>query len=199
MLTKTLLSSLGVAVNSKMKDGFKSFRKSIESCPVLSFILVRKDRVPLVKESQTKVFYLDFKAHYASIVEKNQSPYSPMIPLFTALDAALDDLLKETVVGRNKRYQRNAKLLRSELVKLGLKITLDENQRATVLSNAILPANLSYPKVHDYLKSKGFVIYPIKDGPDKERKVHFGNIGQITKKQILAITKELGKLIRTTS
>ena len=185
--------------NKKFDFVVGNSNKSIESCPVLSFILVRKDHVPLVKASKARVFYLNFKSHYESIVEKNQTPYTPMIPLFTALDVALDELLKETVVGRNKRYNKNAKLLRGELIKLGLKITLDESQRATILSNAILPESLSYPKVHDYLKSKGFVIYPIKDGPDKDRKVHFGNIGQITKKEILGITKELGKLIRATS
>jgi len=185
--------------NKKFDFVVGNSNKSIESCPVLSFILVRKNLVALVKSSQSKTFYLNFKAHYESIVEKNQTPYTPMIPLFTALDAALDDLLKETVVGRNKRYQQNAKLLRSELTKLGLKICLDEDQRATILSNAILPASLSYQKVHDYLKLKGFVIYPIKDGLDKDRKVHFGNIGQITRKQILRITKELGALIRANS
>jgi 2-aminoethylphosphonate-pyruvate transaminase len=173
--------------------------KSIESCPVLSFIMVRKDHIHLVKASQAKTFYLNFKSHYEYIVEKNQTPYTPMIPLFTSLDKALDNLLKETVIKRNKRYQKNAKLLRQELVKLGLKITLDEDQRATILSNAILPENISYQEVHDYLKSKGFVIYPIKDGPDKEKKVHFGNIGQITKKQILEMAHELKKLIKKTS
>ena len=76
-----------------------------------------------------------------------------------ALDAALDELLEETVPERVKRYRTAALILREGFARMGLKFLLPAEYRANSLTSLFLPEGMTYQRLHDELKERGFVIY----------------------------------------
>lgn len=137
---------------------------------------------------------MDLIKHYEYEEKHNQTPYTPAIPLFYALNQALDDLLKGGVKNRIKKYKKNAELLRRGLKKLGLKFYLPEKYRSNMVAYVLLPKRVKFKQIHDKLKNKGFVIYPGK-GPLTEKAMHIATIGAINNKDIQRFLKALKTIL----
>ena len=60
-----------------------------------------------------RVYYLDLK-RYRRYLQLGETPFTPAVSTFFALDAALDELLHEGLPRRRQRYQRLHVLLRRE-------------------------------------------------------------------------------------
>ncbi len=106
-----------------------------------------------------------------------------------ALDAALDELLEETVKGRIKRYGQAAAMLRKGFQEMGLEFIVPEGHGSNTLTALKLPEGVTYQGLHDRLKEKGFVIYA---GQKKlsESIFRIANMGDIT-------TEEFQRLLDT--
>jgi 2-aminoethylphosphonate-pyruvate transaminase len=76
-----------------------------------------------------------------------------------ALDEALDELLEEGVAARVQRYRAAALLLREGFARMGLQLLLPAERRANSLTSLLLPEGMTYQRLHDGLKERGFVIY----------------------------------------
>jgi len=91
--------------------------------------------------------------------ERRSIPFTPAVQAWYALDAALDELLEETVAARVRRYRTAAQLLREGFARLGLKFLLPPEYRVNSLTSLLLPEGMTYQRLHDELKTRGFVIY----------------------------------------
>ena len=115
--------------------------------------------------------------------------FTPAIQIHYALDAALDELLEETVKNRIKRYRQAAAMLRKGFQEMGLEFIVPERLWSNTLTALKLPEGVTYPGLHDRLKEKGFVIYA---GQKKlsESIFRIANMGDIT-------TEEFQRLLDT--
>ena len=69
-----------------------------------------------------KTVYLNLAKHYISAKTKNQTPNTPNVNLFWALDVALDNALADGgVEARVARYKECAGILRQGMKDMGLK------------------------------------------------------------------------------
>ncbi|MDP6671176.1 MAG: alanine--glyoxylate aminotransferase family protein, partial [archaeon] len=166
-----------------------SSAKALQSLPVLGIVCAKKSAINKIKDIQPRCFYLDLIKHYEYEEKLNQTPYTPAIPLFFALNQSLDNLLEEGVENRIKRYKQNAEILRGGLEELGLNFFLSKEYRSNMVAYVMLPKGVKFKPVHDKLKQKGFVIYP-GGGPLTEKAMHIANIGTIDKDAINAFLKE---------
>lgn len=180
------ISALGGEALDLEKDGVSvcagTANKCIESTPGISFVLIKKTLAKKLQTYPKRTLYLDITGNLKE-QEKGGTPFTPSIQSFYALDSALDELLKETVKKRIRRYRLLSQLLRNGFRGLGLRFLIKEKYLSDTLTALYLPKKISYQKLHDTLKNKGFIIYA---GQSKLKKKIFrvANMGQLTKKEM---------------
>jgi 2-aminoethylphosphonate-pyruvate transaminase len=133
--------------------------KCIHGVPGIAFVLVANE-VFTSRETGATSVYLDL-FRYRKEQAKGFSPFTQSVHVLFALDEALDELAEQG--GWERRHQKYAALtkqVREGLFALGVQPFLeDADSTGATLSSYRLPKGLTYDKLHDHLKNKGFVIY----------------------------------------
>ena len=132
--------------------------KCLHGAPGVSFVLAERERLARREGHATSV-YLDLE-RYAADQSSGWSPFTQSVPLFFALQAALEEF--EAGGGwrpRRDRYRFISAAVRAALERLGVAPLLPEEDTSAVLSSFRLPAGDSYDRIHGALKEKGFVVY----------------------------------------
>jgi 2-aminoethylphosphonate-pyruvate transaminase len=127
--------------------------KCVQGLPGVSFVLVRQGLSTLRRS-----VYLDL----GSALEKQRAgdtPFTPAIQVVAALEAALDELIDETLDGRIARYAGVSKRLRLAIEGLGLGLLLPPELRSNTVTAVRLPEGVSYPRLHDEMREQGYVVY----------------------------------------
>jgi len=132
--------------------------KCVQGLPGASFVLARHEVMTAMQEYPRRSLYLHLPLHWEA-QEHRSIPFTPSVQAWYALDAALDELLEETVAVRIRRYRAAAQVLREGFVRIGLKFLLPPEYRANSLTSLLLPEGMTYQRLHDDLKTHGFVIY----------------------------------------
>jgi len=153
--------------------------KCLQGLPGVSFALVRKDDLPRLRAVPARSLYFDLAGNHRA-QEAGQTLFTPAVQAHYALDAALDELLEETVAGRIERTRQAARLLREGFAAMGLVPLLPENLQSNVLTALRLPEGVAYAELHDRLKARGFVIYA-GQGNLESRAFRVANIGDISR------------------
>jgi 2-aminoethylphosphonate-pyruvate transaminase len=162
--------------------------KCLQGLPGVSFVLARKTEMARLKKIPERSHYFNlYKNHQAQ--EKGDTLFTPAVQIHYALDAALDELLEETVKGRINRYSQAAAMLRKGFREMGLEFIVSETHLSNTLTALKLPEDVTYQGLHDRLKGQGFVIYA---GQKKlsESIFRIANMGDIT-------TEEFQRLLDT--
>jgi 2-aminoethylphosphonate-pyruvate transaminase len=132
--------------------------KCVQGLPGVAFVLARNEGMMAMREYPCRSLYLHLPLHWEA-QEHRSIPFTPSVQAWYALDAALDELLEETVPARVRRYRTAASVLREGFVRMGLKFLLPPEYRANSLTSLLLPEGMTYQRLHDELKGRGFVIY----------------------------------------
>jgi len=152
--------------------------KCVQGLPGVAFVLVRTEVMAALQQVPRRSLYLHLPLHWEA-QERRSIPFTPSVQAWYALDAALDELLEETVAGRVRRYRAASQLLREGFARLGLKALLPSLYQANSLTALLLPDGVTYYRLHDDLKARGFVIY---EGQGKLQSDIFrvANMGHLT-------------------
>lgn len=161
--------------------------KCIESIPGISFILIRKKIVSILKKIGPRSLYFDIPTNLR-LQQNGDLAFTPAVQAFYAFDAALDELIKESVESRIRRYRKIAALLRDGFEELGLNYLIASPYHSNTVTALSLPRDLSYKKLHDTLKAKGFIIYA-GQAKLKDKIFRVANMGQIKTEDIRRFLK----------
>ncbi|KPK42361.1 MAG: 2-aminoethylphosphonate aminotransferase [Omnitrophica WOR_2 bacterium SM23_29] len=156
--------------------------KCIEGIPGISFVLIKKKAIAKIERIQPRSLYFDIISNLR-LQRKGDVAFTPAVQSFYSFDIALDELIKEGVEKRVRRYKNTAALLRKGFADLGLRNLIDPTYHSNTVTALYLPGGLHYKNLHDTLKKKGFVIYA---GQAKLKDVIFrvANMGQVKAKDI---------------
>ena len=132
--------------------------KCLHGYPGLSFVLVAKRCAPRLAGRPARSFYLDLRTLLDS-QEGGAPPFTPAVPLIQAFDAALDELRREGLPTRIRRYRARAALLRRGFDRLGLEPLAPRALQGHTLTALMLPPGVRYEALHDAMKRAGYVIY----------------------------------------
>ena len=166
--------------------------KCLQGVPGVSFVLFHKRDLARLLKIPARNLYFNL-TEYHTAQEAGGLLFTPSIPAHYALDAALDELIQETVTGRIKRYSKAAKFLRDGFQKLKLEFIIPKKLRSNCLTSLKLPKGVSYENLHRELRSKGFVIYA-GQGILSDRIFRIANMGDIKQEefqQLLEVFKEI--------
>ncbi|MBB5721432.1 2-aminoethylphosphonate-pyruvate transaminase [Loktanella ponticola] len=160
-----------------------SSSKAIGSYPGLSFVIGRKKQFKKLKFHVAKTTYLNLATFYGFLKQHGQTPNTPAVPLFFALEQALTNILTEGVANRFARIRARADQLRLGMRKLNLEFVLDEATMCTILTTVKVPPSISVRDLRDRLREKSIIIYEGK-GCFAGKVFQVGNIGELSDRDI---------------
>jgi len=132
--------------------------KCLHGLPGASFVVLSPAGAARAAEAPRRSLYLDI-AGYLAAQKKDSVPFTPAIPAIYGLEAALDELLDETVAHRHDAYRARVALLDAAFEQLGLQPTVAAANRSSSVRSLLLPEGVTYQSLHDSLKRDGYVIY----------------------------------------
>ena len=160
-----------------------SSSKAMGSLAGLSFILGKTSAFEKLKLLPVKTAYLNLYKFYHFIKNVSQTPNTPAVHLFYALEQALANIL---YIGAEHHYsllKRRAKYLRKGLLNLGLKFLINEKDMCSVLTTIHLPKHIDIRLLRQRLREKSIIIYEGK-GCFANKVFQVGNIGELSEQDI---------------
>jgi 2-aminoethylphosphonate-pyruvate transaminase len=156
-----------------------SSSKAIGSYSGLSFVVGKTEEFEKLKNLPIKTTYLNLYKFYDFIKTLSQTPNTPAIHLFFALEQALINILNEGVSNRYANIRRKANILRQGMLNLGLKFVIDQTKMCSVLTTVYIPSHINVGIFRQKLRNKSIIIYEGK-GCFKSRVFQVGNIGELS-------------------
>ena len=156
-----------------------SSSKAIGSYSGLSFVVGKTEEFEKLKTLPIKTTYLNLYKFYEFIKTLSQTPNTPAVHLFFALEQALINILNEGISNRYANIRRKANILRQGMLNLGLKFVIDQTKMCSVLTTVYIPSHINVSIFRQKLRDKSIIIYEGK-GCFKNRVFQVGNIGELS-------------------
>lgn len=174
--------------NSSIKYITGVLNKGLEAPPGLSFACV--DRLLIEKHSRQipNSVYLNLHS-YLDFSKRNQTPTTPSVPHIKALNAALDKLSTETLVGRRSRYSHLTQILIERLMSVGfIPFINNPSLRASSMVCFKVPPTINIDELKQFLCKNGIVVWFPKHSSDTVPKMIISVMGNVTIEHINQVT-----------
>lgn len=169
-------------------------QKGLGAPPGLSLVHL-SDRATSALRPQT--YANDLAAHFKSI-EKDDTPWTPAVPLFLALHEALKILEEEGVSRRQARTHRLAAATRSAVKAMGLSLFPEEKYASDTVTAIRYPVGVEDSPFRAALRDRHNVIVSGGQGEAKGSIFRIGHMGVATSSDVLAgiaaVEKEMFRL-----
>ncbi len=177
------VSALGAEEVDMLRDGvgicFSSANKCLHSVSGVSFLCVAPEMWQRMENAPPRLYYLDPLRYRRYQRELWQTPFTPAVSAFFALEAALDELREQGgVPGRREIYRKRSLRIRRVFADLGFVSFTNTGRESHTISTLRLPAFLGVSELYDRLKERGFVIYKCK-ADLAARHVQIANMGEL--------------------
>jgi 2-aminoethylphosphonate-pyruvate transaminase len=187
LLLVDAVSSLGAEELDVVKDEidvcWSSANKCLHGVSGVSFLCVSPRVWPRIEAVAPRSYYLDLKRYRRSFSDLAQTPFTPAVSAYFALDAACDEYLEEGPGGRQAVYAARNRKLREGLRALGLDFFTETGHEARSILTPRLPDGVGFAELYEELKSAGFIIYDAKP-PLKGRYFQVANMGDLSEATI---------------
>jgi 2-aminoethylphosphonate-pyruvate transaminase len=177
------VSSLGAEDIDVVRDNidvcFSSANKCLHSVSGVSFVCVAPGVWPRIADIPPRVYYLDLKRYRRYLTELAQTPFTPAVSSFFALEKALDELFEQGgVQARRETYRRRNLLIRRVLADLGFQSFTNTGRESHTIMTARVPSFVHIDALYARLKDRGFIIYRCK-GELGAHHVQIANMGEL--------------------
>ena len=173
-----------------------SSSKAIGSYSGLSFIVGKVDEFEKLRSLPANTTYLNLYKFYHFIKTQSQTPNTPAVHLFFALEQALENILNEGVSSRRADLRRKAEILRRGMQDLNLDFLLEQKHMSSVLTTVFIPSHIDLGLFREKLREKSIIIYEGK-GCFKGKVFQVGNIGEISNENILFFLDSLEEVLHS--
>lgn len=181
------ISSVGGEDISAKKDNIDicitSANKCLHGFSGVSLVCLNNRVWKIIKNVEPRTYYLDLKKYHRYAAERLQTPYTPAVALFFALDKAIAELLEKGLKKRRLRYIELNSILKFELSKLGFEFFTNYKCQSHAILTVKVPDGVNFKKLYSAIKKEGFIIYPCKP-PLAERYFQVANMGELRRGMI---------------
>lgn len=139
-----------------------SSNKCLQAISGLALLCINNRVWERIADIEPRVFCLDLKKYQWYAKELKQTPFTPSVALFFALDRALAEILEEGVENRIARYREMNQILRDGMKRLGLEIVNEHERSSHTISSIRVPEYLTFSELYRRMKNLGFIIYDSK-------------------------------------
>ncbi|RLE52069.1 MAG: aminotransferase [Candidatus Methanomethylicota archaeon] len=166
-------------------------QKCLACPPGLSLISV-SERALKAAENNTsrKTYYFDF-IKLKQYHDKNETPFTPAVPLLYALDEALKMIVEEGLENRFERHRRCARAFYSALETLGFEIFPEREVRSNTVIVAKVASGVDDAELRRCLKERHGVVIAGGMGALKGKVIRIGCMGIISEELVLKTVSAL--------
>jgi 2-aminoethylphosphonate-pyruvate transaminase len=167
-----------------LKEAYVTFcsgsaSKAICSLPGVAYVVGPESAFEALAELPAKTMYLNLYKFYTFSKTYQQTPNTPAVQSFFALDQALSNILDSGMKKKYDELRKKARYFRAEMARLGFTFLISEPEMSCVLTTVVLPVGLTMASLNDYLKARGIIIYGGK-GPLLDKVFQVSHIGSLT-------------------
>ena len=183
VLIADAVSALGAEDVDVVRDNvgicLSSANKCLHSVSGVSFLCVAPEVWPRVAAVPPRVYYLDMQRYRRVQRDTLQTPFTPAVSAFFALETALDELAEQGgVPGRRDVYRKRNLRIRRVFTDLGFSSLTNTGRESHTISTLRLPDFLSVDTLYDRVRERGFIIYKCK-AHLAERHMQIANMGEL--------------------
>lgn len=170
--------------------------KAVGSFPGTSIVLGKVDAFEALEAHAPRTTYLHLYNFYRFSYDRLQTPNTPNVPGFRALNQAIKNILKEGHDKRRARLNGYAKQIRTTLKKLDIEFCItDESIMSNMLTTVYVPPHLTADEIQSKLREQKIIIYSGK-GPLMDKAFQVSSIGDITKEDVQYLIKALKNVLK---
>jgi 2-aminoethylphosphonate-pyruvate transaminase len=174
---------------------YSSANKCLHSVSGVSFLCVAPEVWPRIAPIPPRVYYLNLPRHRQYLSELRQTPFTPAVSSFFALETALDELREQGgVPARRDTYRKRNLRIRRLFADLGFESFSNTGRESHTISMLRLPDGLEVDALYDGMKARGFIIYRAK-GDLAARYMQISNMGELPDATIDAFLAAVSEVV----
>jgi 2-aminoethylphosphonate-pyruvate transaminase len=178
---------------------FSSANKCLHSVSGAAFLCVAPQVWPRLAEVPPRVYYLDLQRYRRYGAELAQTPFTPAITAFFALETALDELAEQGgVAARRSVYRRRNLLIRRVLTHLGFVSFTNTGRESHTIVTMRLPEVLPVDTMYEALKDRGYIVYRCKGALAADH-IQIANMGELADSTIDTFLAAVAELVAEAS
>ena len=147
--------------------------------PGLAFISVNDRAWKAHAESKMPRFYFDV-SRAKDLLEKGQTPWTPAVSIFYALEVALDMMMEEGMENIFKRHARLGQKTREGVKSLGLKLFANEAFASNTITGVTSPDGIDANKIREVMREEHSVVLAGGQAKLAGKIFRIGHLGYVT-------------------
>jgi 2-aminoethylphosphonate-pyruvate transaminase len=160
-------SSAGVEDLDVTRDGIDACittsGKCLHGAPGIGLVCVRRDLLKAAKATRARSYSVNLHRFHDQLEYNDQTPFTAPVPLFLALDRAIEELLERGIDGRRRVYWRRREILAAGMARLGMPLfPLPPGSEAASILTVGVPETLGFEALYAAVKDHGYLIYGCK-------------------------------------
>jgi len=192
-------SSAGAEDLDVTRDGIDvcitSSGKCLHAPPGIAIACVRREMLSARAGAAPRSYSLDLLRHHDQLEANSQTPFTPAVPLFVALDRAVEELLERGVAERRRSYLRRRAFLAAGFGRLGLRLfRLPAGTEACSILTVEVPRSLDLDALYWSMCEEGYVIYRAK-APLAPDYFQVGVMGELSEADLSGFLEGLESLL----
>ena len=172
-----------------------SSNKCLASLPGVGIICAKKSELERTVKNPIRVAYLNLHKLYKMSETLDQTPNTPSVTMFLALDAAVEKLLEEGLENQINRYKRCAQIIRDGVSEMGLKLLADNQVASNTVTSVFLPDKILMEEFIQKMEIKGFTLYPGKGDLMERNMFQIANMGNVNEEMCAVLLKVIAETI----
>jgi len=166
-------------------------QKCLFTPPGVALVGLSNKVVDYVRKDPPLSTYFNY-ASYVDFLAKYETPFTPALPIFYALETALSKILKEGIDNRVRKHRIAASAYYSAFEAMGLQPFVEEMFRSNVVISIKYPAGIDDIKFRSLMEKNYNIVITGGFGELKGKIFRIGNMGIIEKSRVLPTIAAVG-------
>jgi len=167
LLLVDAVSSLGAEDLDVVRDNIDvcwgSANKCLHAISGVGFLCVSPRTWAKIEQVKPRSYYLDLKRYRKYVDELAQTPFTPAVSNYFALDQACSEFLADGHARRFAMYRERNARIRTGLAALGMAPFTRTGKESHSVTTCTVPAGVRFDDLYERLKRRGYIVYACKD------------------------------------
>ncbi len=153
--------------------------------PGMAMVSVSERAWKAADEARIPRYYFDYKKA-KSYLEKGQTPWTPAVSVYFAMDVALQKLEQEGLENIHARHARLGQFTRDGVKALGLKLLADERVASNTVTAVLVPDGVDGPALNKMMRTEYNTVLAGGQGELTGKIFRIGHLGLVSQEDLQA-------------
>jgi aspartate aminotransferase-like enzyme len=163
--------------------------------PGLAMVSISQEGWQAHQKAKMPRFYWDFAKAKSYLMEKGETPWTPAVSIFFALEVALDMIIKEGLANVFARHARIAKAARDGVKALGLSPFAEKSHASNTVTSVAGSGGLDIKKMRKILREEYDVVLAGGQRTLDGKIFRIGHLGWVTDADIKEVLSAIEKVL----